>query len=38
MGLGGEYDLTASGAVTNTLIYCHSHLTGAGTMYVTVVP
>jgi len=38
IGPGGEYDLTASGTVTNTLIYCHSHLLGAGKMYVTVVP
>jgi plastocyanin len=38
MSLGGEYDLTASGTITNALIYCHSHGTGAGQMYVTVVP
>jgi len=35
---GGEYDLTASDTVTNALIYCHSHLTAAGQMYITVVP
>jgi len=38
MAAGGEYDLTATGPVTNTLIYCHSHGTGVGAMYVTVVP
>jgi len=38
MGKGGEYDLTASGVVTSTAIYCHSHLPAAGQMYVTVAP
>jgi len=38
MAAGAEYDLTATGPVTNTLIYCHSHGTGVGQMYVTVVP
>ena len=38
MGQGGEYDITASATVDNTLVYCHNHMIAAGQMSVTVVP
>ena len=35
---GEEYDITATGPIINTPVYCHTHLPDAGQMYVTVVP
>lgn len=35
---GEEYDITATGPIINTPVYCHTHLPDAGQMYVTVEP